>query len=181
MQGGKHPVDLFPFLRDGGILDSLKNALNGVLQSAIDFPFNVPTTGKSGWTSDKNVPFRNIDGEILGVIGTVHDITIRKHRVLQKISYKILHAKTGLEAVDACRNNPDIDLILMDIRLAKMDGYEATRKIRQFNKAVIMIAQTAYGFSGEREKAIEAGCNDFITKPIKHSFLIELISNQYDI
>ena len=96
-------------------------------------------------------------------------------KTLQKISYEVLHAITGVQAVEACRNNPDIDLVLMDIRMPKMDGNEATRQIRQFNTDVIIIAQTAYAFSGDKEKAIEAGCNDYISKPINSTFLYELI------
>ena len=60
-----------------------------------------------------------------------------------------------------------------------MDGYEATRQIRQFNKDVIIIAQTAYGLSGDREKAIGAGCNDYISKPIKIDELKELIQKHF--
>jgi CheY-like chemotaxis protein len=56
-----------------------------------------------------------------------------------------------------------------------MNGLEATQQIRQFNKDIIIIAQTAYGFSGDREKAIEAGCDDYITKPINKTLLFELI------
>jgi CheY-like chemotaxis protein len=96
-------------------------------------------------------------------------------RMLQKINKTILHAKTGVEAVEACRNNPDIDLVLMDIRMPKMDGNEATRQIRQFNKDIIIIAQTAYAFEGDNKKAIEAGCNDYISKPIDKTLLNELI------
>ena len=94
---------------------------------------------------------------------------------LQKIWKEVLHAKTGVEAVEHCRNNPDLDLVLIDIKMPVMDGYEATRQIRQFNKDVIIIAQTACGFSGDREKAIEAGCNDYISKPINYALLKELI------
>jgi PAS domain S-box-containing protein len=96
-------------------------------------------------------------------------------RTLQKISYEVLHAITGVQAIEACRNNPDLDLVLMDIRMPNMDGNEATRQIRQFNKDVIIIAQTAYAFTGDKEKSIEAGCNDYISKPINKTLLYELI------
>ncbi len=99
---------------------------------------------------------------------------------LQKISHEVLHAKTGVEAIESCHNNPDIDLVLMDIRMPDMDGYEATCQIRQFNKDVIIIAQTAYGFSSDREKAIEAGCNDYISKPINSTLLYELIKKHFN-
>ena len=96
-------------------------------------------------------------------------------RTLQKRSKEVLHAVTGVEAVEACRFNPDLDLVLMDIRMSGMNGNEATSQIRQFNKDVIIIAQTAYAFAGDSEKAIEAGCNDYISKPINISLLFELI------
>nr|NQU90690.1 PAS domain S-box protein [Bacteroidota bacterium] len=77
---------------------------------------------------------------------------------IENLSREILHAKTGIEAVEICRKYQDMDLILMDIKMPEMDGYEATRKIREFNKNVIIIAQTAYALTGDREKALEAGC-----------------------
>jgi CheY-like chemotaxis protein len=92
--------------------------------------------------------------------------------VIKKITREILHAKTGVEAVEYCRNNPDIDAVLMDIKMPEMDGYEATRLIRKFNKYVFIVAQTAYGLNGDREKAIEAGCNDYITKPVNKDLLL---------
>jgi PAS domain S-box-containing protein len=96
-------------------------------------------------------------------------------KMLQKISKEVLHAITGVQAIESCNNNPDLDLVLMDVKMHDRDGHEATRQIRQFNKDVIIIAQTAYAFSGDREKAIEAGCNDYISKPINKTLLFELI------
>jgi len=96
-------------------------------------------------------------------------------RTLQKISKEVIRAKTGVEVIELCHKNPDLDLVLMDIKMPGMDGYEATRQIRQFNKDVIIIAQTAYGFSSDREKATEEGCNDYISKPINNILLHELI------
>ncbi|MDY0104377.1 MAG: response regulator [Lentimicrobium sp.] len=95
--------------------------------------------------------------------------------MLTKINREILQAKSGLEAIELCRNNLDLDLILMDIKMPVMDGYEATRQIRQFNKDVIIIAQTAYGLTGDRENAIIAGCNAYIPKPIIKDELLSLI------
>ncbi len=96
-------------------------------------------------------------------------------KVISKISTRILNASTGNSAVEICRNNRDIELILMDIRMPGMNGYEATHQIRQFNKEVIIIAQTAFGMTNDREKSLEAGCNDYISKPIKKDELLALI------
>jgi CheY-like chemotaxis protein/nitrogen-specific signal transduction histidine kinase len=90
-----------------------------------------------------------------------------------------LKVKTGVEAVEACQANPDIDLILMDIKMQEMDGYEATRQIRQFNKDVIIIAQTAFALTGDKERALQAGCNDYISKPIDSNLLIEIIQKYF--
>jgi len=99
---------------------------------------------------------------------------------VKMFSREILKAKSGNEAVDACRNNPDIDLVMMDIKMPGMDGYEATRLIRQFNKDVFIIAQTAFAFSGERDKALKWGCNDFILKPLNIAFLKGLIQKHFN-
>jgi CheY-like chemotaxis protein len=95
--------------------------------------------------------------------------------ILKPYSEQILTSHSGTEAVEICRNNPDLDLILMDIKLPGIDGYETTRKIRSFNKNIIIIAQTAYGLLGDREKSLEAGCNDYISKPTKALVLLQLI------
>jgi hypothetical protein len=92
---------------------------------------------------------------------------------------KIIGAKSGTETIEICRNNPDIDLILMDIQMPDLNGYEATRQIRQFNPNVIIIAQTALALAGEKERAIEAGCNDYIAKPINKANLLELINKHF--
>jgi len=86
----------------------------------------------------------------------------------------------GIDAVETCRNNPDIDLILMDIQLPDMNGYEATREIRKFNKSVIIIAQTAYALTGDRELTLKAGCNDYISKPIDKRVLNEMIQKYFN-
>ena len=101
-------------------------------------------------------------------------------RVLKMFCREILKAGTGVEAVETCRNNPDLDLILMDITMPELNGYEATRQIRGFNKDVIIIAQTAYAMADDREKALEAGCSDYISKPIRIDAIKGLIQRHFN-
>ena len=91
----------------------------------------------------------------------------------------VLTVNNGIEAIASCRNNPDLDLVLMDIQMPGLDGYEATRQIRSFNKDVIIIAQTANILLGERAKVMAAGCNDYISKPFNKSLLRNLIEKYF--
>jgi CheY-like chemotaxis protein len=99
--------------------------------------------------------------------------------VMSKFGAEIINARTGDEAVEACRLHPELNLVLMDIQLPEMDGYEATKLIRQFNKSVIIIAQTAFALAGDREKSIEAGCTDYISKPIKRDELNAILQKYF--
>ncbi len=96
---------------------------------------------------------------------------------IAKLAKNILVARTGNEAIEACRKHPDIDLVLMDLQMPILDGYEATRQIRKFNKDVVIIAQTAFALEGDKEKSISAGCNDYISKPIDKTLLVQMINN----
>jgi PAS domain S-box-containing protein len=100
--------------------------------------------------------------------------------IINKITHRLLRASSGDEAVEICLNHPDINLVLMDIRLPGMNGYEATHQIRQFNKDVIIIAQTAFGLLSDRITSLEAGCNDYISKPIKKDELLAIIQIHTD-
>jgi hypothetical protein len=99
----------------------------------------------------------------------------------RKFGKEVIKVLNGREAVDTCRNSPDIDLILMDIQMPELNGYDATRQIRQFNTEVIIIALTAYALAGDREKTIEAGCNDYISKPIKMVDLVGMIQKYFKV
>ena len=92
---------------------------------------------------------------------------------------QILLASNGLEAVESCSKNPDIDIVLMDIKMPIMDGYEATRQIRKFNKDIIIIAQTAFGMMNDQQEAKMAGCNDYISKPLNIVSLKALIQSHF--
>ncbi len=99
---------------------------------------------------------------------------------LEKLNAEVLNARSGSQAVELCRCIPDIDIVLMDIKMYGMNGYDATREIRTFNAQIPIIAQTAFGQIGDREKAMEAGCSDYITKPIDITSLKEIIQQQLD-
>ncbi|MCA1759301.1 MAG: response regulator, partial [Bacteroidales bacterium] len=99
------------------------------------------------------------------------------NKAIEGFSGKILTATNGVEAIEICRNNPGIDLVLMDINMPEMDGYEATRKIREFNKEVVIIAQTAHALAGDKEKSIAVGCNSYISKPIDGVGLRVMVNN----
>jgi PAS domain S-box-containing protein len=93
-----------------------------------------------------------------------------------KLPCTIIHAKDGMEAVELTKTNPDIALVLMDIKMPKMDGHEATKRIKEFRPNLPIIAQTAYSTPEEKEKAFLAGCDDFIAKPISKDVLNLVIS-----
>jgi signal transduction histidine kinase/ActR/RegA family two-component response regulator len=95
--------------------------------------------------------------------------------VLQDTKVNLLWARDGEEVVKICNENPNIDLVLMDIQMPKLNGYEATAAIRKNNRDVKIIAQTAYAMPNDNIKCIEAGCNDYISKPINSSLLLDKI------
>jgi len=95
--------------------------------------------------------------------------------VLQDTGVKLIRARNGVEAVFLSQKNPILDLILMDIKMPLLDGFDATRQIRLLNPSIPIIAQTAYSSPADRTKALEAGCNEFLAKPISDQMLLETI------
>jgi len=87
----------------------------------------------------------------------------------------VLHATDGKQAVDFCKKRSDIDFVLMDLKMPVMDGYEATKEIKTFRPNLPIIAQTAYSTPEEKAKAMTAGCDDFISKPISKEIFSKVI------
>lgn len=81
--------------------------------------------------------------------------------------------------MESCRNYPDIDLVQIDIRIPGIDGYKATRTIREFNKNVFIIAQTAFELSDDGEKSLAAGCSDYVSKPFDIALLKSKIQTHF--
>ncbi len=96
---------------------------------------------------------------------------------LEKTQAKIEHAKSGAEAIRLCLENENIDLVLMDLHMPGLSGHDATREIKKLRPEITIIAHTAFVFSGERQKSIDAGCDDYIAKPIRTNELILKIRN----
>lgn len=95
--------------------------------------------------------------------------------ILEDTKAKILWAKSGIEVINQFKQNKDINLILMDIKMPEMDGLTAAKKIREIDPNVPIIAQTAYAMSEDKNKCLKAGCNDYLTKPINHRLLLSTI------
>ncbi|MEA3478730.1 MAG: tetratricopeptide repeat protein [Bacteroidota bacterium] len=96
--------------------------------------------------------------------------------LLEKTAAKIVWVKDGQEAIDTCQDNDNIDLILMDISMPKLDGLSAAVAIKKFRKNLPIIAVTAFAKAEEKEKFLNSGCDDYIAKPISEEELIEAIS-----
>jgi signal transduction histidine kinase/ActR/RegA family two-component response regulator len=88
----------------------------------------------------------------------------------------LIRAVNGKEAVEICLNNNNIDIVLIDIKMPVMNGYEAIKRIREFRPNLPIIAQTAFALSNEMLKAFNAGCNDYISKPFKKELLLAMVS-----
>lgn len=98
-------------------------------------------------------------------------------RILLEHNLNIIRATDGLEAVDLCKSRHDIDVVLMDIKIPGIDGYEATRRIKSLRPNLPVIALTAYAQEGSREEAMASGCNDYLAKPFKREELLLLMTN----
>ena len=104
---------------------------------------------------------------------------IQKALMLDGVTF--IRTTNGEDTVEIVKKEPDISIILMDIKMSGMSGLDAARKIREFNTVIPIIAQTAYSLSGDREMAIEAGCNDYLSKPINRKELQKLVSKYLNI
>jgi len=100
------------------------------------------------------------------------------NELLSETKARILYAADGQEAIDICRNEAQIDLVLMDIKMPVVDGYTATKLIKAFRSDLIIIAQTAYATDSDKEVFLECGFDGYICKPIQEDNLFAAI-NKY--
>jgi len=97
------------------------------------------------------------------------------NEIMQNTAVKIIRAENGEEAIEKIKENPSIDLVLMDIKMPVLDGYQATNFIKKRYPNLPVIAQTAFASKKDKQQALAQGCDDYISKPIKEEELINLI------
>ena len=157
-----------------------KIAVESEMEIGSVFNFTVPFAGSS---PNKNTIETVVPDDIQkGILKKLKILIAEDDEITSKlisyfvksISYQVFMAKTGLEAVEICRNNPDLDLVIMDIKMPYMDGYEATRQIRRFNPKLVILAHTSFAIPAEREIAMEAGITDYVVKPFHGKVFVEM-------
>lgn len=104
-------------------------------------------------------------------INFVYINILLKHKMIQ-----VLHASDGLEAIEMCKEHPEICAILIDLKMPNMDGFEAASRIREMRAELPILALTAYSGAEDKQRALDAGCDEFITKPIKKELLFERLA-----
>jgi CheY-like chemotaxis protein len=95
--------------------------------------------------------------------------------LFNRMNIRVLWAKDGNEAVSQCESDSSIDLVLMDIKMPFLNGFDATRLIKSKRPALPVIAQTAYAMSSDKEEATNAGCNGYLSKPLKINQIMEVL------
>ncbi len=153
--------------------------LNSTLGKGTTFYFSIAyKPGKTIHKAPDSIEKQQIDfnGEHILIAEDDNSNYLYMKRIFQDYNLKITHVTTGKEAFEKVVSDDSIKLVLMDIKMPEMDGLEATRIIRHSGSNIPIIAQTAYAFPSDTQKSMDAGCNDFISKPIKASQLLKIIS-----
>lgn len=144
------------------------------------FYFNVPLELNDQFVEEEGVPVSdeelNWDGKLI-LIAEDEKVNYKYfEEILFETKVNLLWAENGQVAVDKCMDNDAIDLVLMDMKMPLLNGYDATREIKKIKPDLPVIAQTAYALVGDEAKAIQAGCDDYIHKPIDMDVLIDKIA-----
>jgi PAS domain S-box len=105
------------------------------------------------------------------------DVLIYLNRILTDTGVSILTARSGFEAIEIIKANPDIDVVLLDMQMPEMNGIEATKEIRKIRKDIPIIAQTAFIFEDDKDIILEAGCDACLIKPIRREHLLTVMSS----
>jgi signal transduction histidine kinase/CheY-like chemotaxis protein len=154
--------------------------VNSELGKGSTFYFTIPyiegnNTAGIPYKSIKSPAYTNWENKTILIVEDDMNNYTYIEKILLLTNIKILHAWNGMEAIELLKNHSEISLVLMDFKMPVLDGYEATRLIKEFRPELPIIAQTAYAFSNDKTKAFDAGCNDYLSKPFQKDIIIEAI------
>jgi CheY-like chemotaxis protein/anti-sigma regulatory factor (Ser/Thr protein kinase) len=143
------------------------------------FYFTVPLLTRNEMENSKQKPSERKDLQAHGKVVLIAEDDDTNYLYLEaalsKAKLNLLRAFNGIQAVEMCKTNREIQLVLMDIKMPLMNGYDATVLIKQDQPNLPIIVQTAYAMVEERNMAFAAGCDDYIAKPIKKTELVEMV------
>jgi CheY-like chemotaxis protein len=166
----KHLVDLM----DGQIVLESEEGKGSLFR--ILLPIVQPTPEALPGLPTKPKPRLDLSGKHILVVEDVESNYQYLVAVLKSTMVNIHWITDGNAAVDFCMNYPDIDMVFMDINLPGIDGYEATRRIREFKPDLPIIALTAYAMAGEKERSLDSGCNEYLSKPVSPKELLNVVT-----
>ncbi len=132
------------------------------------------TKGKSTKKSFPSYDWRN---KTILIVEDEQNNFIYLSEIIKRTGAKVLEANNGQQSYELIQKNPEINLVLMDLMMPEMNGYEATRKIKALRPSLPIIAQTAYTMAKEKKKSLESGCDGYISKPYNPPVLLDLIHN----
>ncbi|HOS83328.1 MAG TPA: response regulator [Bacteroidales bacterium] len=102
------------------------------------------------------------------------------YSILSRANVELYRAVNGREAIEICRDHPEIQLVFMDIKMPEVDGIEATIAIKAMRPSLTIIAQTAYVMQEDKEKALQAGCDGILPKPIKKADMLAYLDKYWE-
>jgi CheY-like chemotaxis protein len=169
-----------------GLVDLMGGKIwyNSVKEKGSEFYFSIPVKIKNiEPVIDGIKPVKTFVNNKLKIL-VVEDDDINFYLIyflLSNHNVELLHARDGLKAIETFTENPDISLVLMDLKLPVINGFEVTKKIKSINEQVPIIAVTSYSGIDDSQKALQAGCNDFIMKPVNKTVLFDVIGKYIEL
>jgi len=158
----------------GGNIDFTTDELKGS-EFFFSFPLDKHDTSQDNARTELAETYDWSDIQILVAEDEQNNFMFIKE-ALKNTGAKIIWAEDGQKAVEEVHKNPKIDLVLMDIKMPRLNGYEATKQIKEIRSDLPIIAQTAYAMSDEKDLSLQAGCDEYLTKPIRPKKLLKKIN-----
>lgn len=154
-------------------------AIGSTFTFSIALEYDETDTGSEAVTNKEIMPIEVGNEKIILVAEDDNINFILLEKLLKMSNFKVIRAKDGLEAVQICQENHEIDLVFMDIKMPNLNGYEAYAEIRKFNPTIPIVAQTSYSFSEEIERIKDIGFNDYVSKPLDKEKIFGLLKKYF--